>query len=64
VWCSGGRGEGEEEGDGGAEELGEVDEEVLVVGVEAVESEVGGLCVVEKVVEGRYGGVVEEGGQG
>ncbi len=64
MWCSGGRGEGEEEGDGGAEELGEVDEDVLVVGMEAVEGEIGGLRVVEEVVEGRYGGVVEEGVEG
>ena len=42
----------------------EVDEEMLVVGVEAVEGEIGGIGVVAKVVEGCECGVLEEVGDG
>ena len=53
------RGE-EEKRNGGAEEEGEIDENVLVVGMEAVKGEVGGLGIVEEVVEWGDGGGVED----
>lgn len=54
----------EDEEGGGAEELREVEEGVLVPGVEAVGCEVGGGEVVEEVVEGGDCWVGEEGGPG
>lgn len=49
--------EGEEHGDvGWAEELGQVDGEVLVVWVQAMDCEVVWVGVVEEVVEGGYDG--------
>lgn len=57
--------EGEEHGYvGWAEELGEVEGEVLVVRVEAMCCQVGLVAVVEEVVEGGYDGVAEDGEEG
>jgi hypothetical protein len=55
--------EREEEDEGGAEELGEVDKEVLVMGMEAVEGEISGVKVVEEVVDGSNGGVLKQVGE-
>ena len=53
-----------EEEEGRAEEEGERGDEVLVVGMKAVEGEVGGAGVVEEGVERGEDGVGEEGGEG
>lgn len=52
--------EEEEERERGTEELGEVDEEVLVEGVDAMFGEIGGIGVVEEIIEWCDDGVVED----
>lgn len=54
----------EQQEEGWAEELWEVEEEVRVARVQAVEGEIGGGEVVAQVVEGGDDGVGEEGGPG
>lgn len=51
----------EEQREGGADELRQVDEEVLIARVYAVVCEIGGVGVVEEVVEGCYDGMGEGG---